>query len=158
MVKKTPRPARAEEAKARPNGPARVPGAGPLVLVVDDFADNREMYARFLEFSGFQVMQAANGEEALKRAFERTPALVVMDLSLPGLDGWEATRRLKADARTHAVPVVAVTGHALAGSAERAEEAGCDGYITKPCLPADLVAEIRRVLASGVGKGKKKAR
>jgi CheY-like chemotaxis protein len=121
-----------------------------MVLVVDDFADNREMYARFLEFSGFRVAQAANGQEALDQAWGRTrPDLIVMDLSLPGLDGWEATRRLKKDQRTRDVPVVAVTGHALSGSSDRAREAGCDGYITKPCLPADLVAEIRRVLAEG---------
>jgi CheY-like chemotaxis protein len=130
--------------------PAGRPEAGnpPLVLVVDDFADNRDMYARFLEFSGFRVATATNGQEALDRAFEVRPDLVVMDLSLPGLDGWEATRRLKRDARTRSVPVVAVTGHALSGSSEKAKEAGCDGYITKPCLPADLVIEIKRVLAS----------
>jgi two-component system, cell cycle response regulator DivK len=124
-----------------------------LVLVVDDFTDNREMYARYLEFSGFQVVTAANGQEALDRAFERKPDLIVMDLSLPGVDGWEATRRLKKDSRTKDVPVVAVTGHAFAGSSETALEAGCDGYIMKPCLPTDLVAEIRRVLSGGKAKG-----
>jgi two-component system cell cycle response regulator DivK len=123
--------------------------AGPLVLVVDDFADNRDMYARFLEFSGFQTMQASNGQEALDKAFATRPDLVVMDLSLPGLDGWEATRLLKGDPRTKEVPVVAVTGHALSGSGERARAAGCDSYLSKPCLPVDLVAEIRRVLAAG---------
>jgi two-component system, cell cycle response regulator DivK len=123
---------------------------GPMVLVVDDFADNREMYAKFLEFSGFRVAEAANGQEALDQAWGPVrPDLIVMDLSLPGLDGWEATRRLKKDHRTKEVPVVAVTGHALSGSSDRAKEAGCDGYITKPCLPADLVSEIRRVLAEG---------
>jgi two-component system cell cycle response regulator DivK len=121
---------------------------GPLVLVVDDFADNRDMYARFLEFSGFKTMQAANGQEALDKAFATRPDLVVMDLSLPGLDGWEATRLLKRDPRTKGVPVVAVTGHALSGSGDRAREAGCDSYLAKPCLPADLVAEIRKVLAA----------
>jgi two-component system cell cycle response regulator DivK len=94
-------------------------------------------------------MQAANGQEALDKAFKTRPDLVVMDLSLPGLDGWEATRRLKGDARTRDVPVVAVTGHALSGSGDRAREAGCDSYLAKPCLPADLVAEIRRVLSAG---------
>jgi two-component system cell cycle response regulator DivK len=134
------------KAKAKANGAA---SQAPLVLVVDDFTDNREMYARYLEFSGFRVVTAANGQEALDRAFENTPDLVVMDLSLPGVDGWEATRRLKKDARTKDVPVVAVTGHAFAGSSESAQQAGCDGYIMKPCLPTDLVAEIRRVLAGG---------
>jgi CheY-like chemotaxis protein len=130
----------------------------PLVLVVDDFADNRDMYARFLEFSGFRASQAANGQEALDKAFAERPDLVVMDLSLPGLDGWEATRRLKADERTKDVPVVAVTGHALEGSRETATKAGCDGYIAKPCLPADLVTEIRRVLAGNDrARGSKKS-
>jgi two-component system cell cycle response regulator DivK len=141
--------------KGKPAGKPSPNTEAPLVLVVDDFTDNREMYARFLEFSGFRVTQAANGQEALDRAFAQTPDLVVMDLSLPGVDGWEATRRLKKDARTKAVPVVAVTGHAFAGSSESALQAGCDGYIMKPCLPADLVAEIRRVLA-GSKSGKKK--
>jgi len=132
--------------KEKPAGKA---GKAPLVLVVDDFADNRDMYARFLEFSGFRAEQASNGQEALDKAFAERPDLVVMDLSLPGLDGWEATRRLKADARTKDVPVVAVTGHALEGSRENAKKAGCDGYIAKPCLPIDLVSEIKRVLGSG---------
>jgi CheY-like chemotaxis protein len=77
------------------------------------------------------------------------PDIIVMDLSLPGLDGWEATRRLKSDGRTKNTPVVALTGHAFTGSQKSAKDAGCDGYISKPCLPADLVAEIRRVLGGG---------
>ncbi len=141
-------------------GGKQKPDATPLVLVVDDFADNRDMYARFLEFSGFRAAQAANGQEALEKAFAERPDLVVMDLSLPGLDGWEATRRLKADARTKDVPVVAVTGHALEGSRQSAEKAGCDGYIPKPCLPIDLVTEIKRVLENrdrGKAPGGKKS-
>jgi two-component system cell cycle response regulator DivK len=138
--------------KGKPAGKPDAKGDAPLVLVVEDFTDNREMYARFLEFSGFRVTTAANGQEALDSAFAETPDLVVMDLSLPGVDGWEATRRLKKDARTKMVPVVAVTGHAFAGSSESALQAGCDGYIMKPCLPADLVAEIRRVLSGKTGK------
>jgi len=135
--------------------PPRAAGAdAPLILVVDDFADNRDMYARFLEYSGFRAATAANGEEALAQAFSLGPSLIVMDLSLPGLDGWEATRRLKKDPRTKSIPVVAVTGHAFTGSKESATEAGCDGYISKPCLPADLVSEIRRVLGGGRRKSK----
>jgi CheY-like chemotaxis protein len=122
-----------------------------LILVVDDFADNRDMYARFLEFTGYRAATASNGEDALAKAFELRPDAIVMDLSLPGLDGWEATRRLKKDPRTRHIPVVAVTGHAFTGSEKSATDAGCDGYISKPCLPADLVTEIRRVL-SGRGK------
>ena len=118
----------------------------PLVLVVDDFQDNREMYAEYLAFSGFRVIQAANGKEALDQAFANRPDIIIMDLSLPVMDGWEATRRLKADQRTNAIPVVALTGHALAGISEGAKKAGCDAFVTKPCLPEDLVKEIRKIL------------
>lgn len=117
-----------------------------LVLIVDDFADNREMYSQFLEFSGFCVAEAQNGHEALEKAFELTPDLIVMDLSLPGLDGWEATRRLKADERTRTIPVIALTGHALAGHSKGAIDAGCDAFITKPCLPERLLEEITAML------------
>ncbi|HSE93586.1 MAG TPA: response regulator [Methylomirabilota bacterium] len=119
---------------------------GPLVLIVDDFQDNREMYAMFLEHSGYRVAEAATGFEALERAVELLPDVVVMDLSLPGLDGWEATRRLKADPRTKHIPVLALTSHALEGFSEGAKAAGCDTFVTKPCLPDQLVAEIRALL------------
>ena len=122
--------------------------APPLVLVVDDFQDNREMYAEFLVFSGFRVIQASNGKEALDQAFANRPDVIIMDLSLPVMDGWEATRRLKADRRTRAIPVVALTGHAMAGHAKGALEAGCDSFVAKPCLPDQLVAEIRKMLSS----------
>jgi two-component system cell cycle response regulator DivK len=120
----------------------------PRVLLVDDYPDAREMYTEYLEFSGFDVVQAGNGIEALERAAESTPDIILMDLSLPVMDGWEATRRLKADARTASIPVVALTGHALAGISEGAKRAGCDAFVTKPCLPEDLVKEIRRILDS----------
>lgn len=123
--------------------------SAPLVLIVDDFPDNRDMYMQFLEFSGLRVAEAQNGHEALQQAFALHPDLIVMDLSLPGLDGWEATRRLKADARTRTIPVIALTGHALAGHSKGAIEAGCDAFITKPCLPERLLEEIRRMLDSG---------
>lgn len=118
----------------------------PRVLLVDDFPDAREMYSEYLEFSGFDVVEAGNGMEALLRAVDTTPDIILMDLSLPVMDGWEATRRLKADQRTKAIPVVALTGHALAGISEGAKQAGCDAFVTKPCLPEDLVREIRKIL------------
>ena len=121
----------------------------PIVLLVDDYPDAREMYAEYLEFSGFEVVEAGNGQEALDRALDRTPDVILMDLSLPVMDGWEATRRLKADERTKHIPVLAVTGHALTGISEDARRAGCDGFITKPCLPEDLTVEIRKVLEHG---------
>jgi CheY-like chemotaxis protein len=118
----------------------------PRVLLVDDYPDAREMYAEYLEFSGFEVVEAENGMEALQRAVETSPDIILMDLSLPVMDGWEATRRLKADKRTAPIPVVALTGHALAGISEGAKKAGCDAFVTKPCLPEDLVKEIRKIL------------
>ena len=118
----------------------------PLVLVVEDYQDAREMYAAYLQFSGFEVAEATNGVEAIEKAQRLMPDIVLMDLALPRMDGWEATRRLKSDERTKRIPVVALTGHALAGHAEGARQAGCDAFVTKPCLPDALVAEIRRLL------------
>jgi two-component system, cell cycle response regulator DivK len=120
----------------------------PLILVVDDYQDAREMYAEYLQFSGFRVAEARNGNEAVEKAFALKPDLILMDLSLPGMDGWEATRRLKADEATRGIPVVALTGHALAGASEGAKKAGCDSFVTKPCLPDDLVVEVRRMLST----------
>ncbi len=118
----------------------------PLILVVDDYQDAREMYAEYLQFSGFRVAEAGNGNDAIEKALALRPDLILMDLSLPGMDGWEATRQLKSDERTHHIPVVALTGHALAGASEGAKKAGCDAFVTKPCLPDDLVVEVRRML------------
>lgn len=118
----------------------------PLVLVVDDYQDAREMYAEYLAYSGFRVAEATNGVEALEKAFELLPDVILMDLSLPGMDGWAATRRLKTDERTRRIPVVALTGHALAGASESARQAGCDAFVTKPCLPDELVVQVRRML------------
>jgi two-component system cell cycle response regulator DivK len=118
----------------------------PRVLLVDDYPDAREMYSEYLEYSGFDVVEAGNGMEALQRAVDTAPDIILMDLSLPVMDGWEATRRLKADQRTKGIPVVALTGHALAGISEGARQAGCDAFVTKPCLPEDLVREIRKIL------------
>ena len=119
----------------------------PRVLLVDDYPDAREMYGEYLEISGFDVIEAANGFEALQRAADDNPDIILMDLSLPLMDGWEANRRLKADVRTASIPVVGLTGQALAGTSEGARAAGCDGFVIKPCLPEDLVREIRRVLS-----------
>jgi two-component system, cell cycle response regulator DivK len=118
----------------------------PLVLVVEDYQDAREMYAAYLQFSGYDVAEATNGVEAIEKALELMPDIILMDLALPKMDGWEATRRLKLDERTKHIPIVALTGHALAGHAEGARQAGCDAFVTKPCLPDALVAEIQRML------------
>ena len=117
-----------------------------LVLVVEDYQDAREMYTAYLQFSGYRVAEATNGLEAIETAIRLMPDIILMDLALPKVDGWEATKRLKSDPRTKHIPIVALTGHALAGFAEGAREAGCDAFVTKPCLPDALVAEIRRML------------
>jgi two-component system, cell cycle response regulator DivK len=121
-------------------------GSGALVLVVDDYQDAREMCCEYLTYCGFRVAEARNGQEAIDKAAALLPDLILMDLSLPGMDGWEATRRLKADDKTKRIPVVALTGHALAGHSEGAKAAGCDAFITKPCMPDALVAEVKRML------------
>ena len=120
--------------------------SSPLILVVDDYQDAREMYAEYLQFSGFRVAEARNGNEAVDQAFALKPDLILMDLSLPGMDGWEATRRLKANDLTRSIPVIALTGLSVEYSKARALEAGCDGFLTKPCYPDALCGEIRRVL------------
>ena len=124
------------------------PNAPPLVLVVEDYQDAREMYAAYLQFSGYRVAEATNGVEAIEKTLDLMPDIILMDLALPRMDGWEATRRLKMDARTKHIPIVALTGHALAGHADGARQAGCDSFVTKPCLPDALVAEIQRMLAA----------
>jgi CheY-like chemotaxis protein len=118
------------------------PNTMPLILIVEDFDDAREMYREFLEFSGFRVLTARDGREAVAKARESNPDLVLMDLSLPGIDGWEATRILKNDGATSHLKIVALSAHALATEGERAREAGCDGFIAKPCLPGDLLTQM----------------
>jgi two-component system cell cycle response regulator DivK len=117
-----------------------------LVLVVDDFEDNRAMYVEYLQFQGFAVVEAVNGEEAVSKTMDLLPSVIVMDLSLPVMDGWEATRRIKANARTKHIRVIALTGHAEPAHAKKALEAGCDDFVAKPCLPENLLAKIREHL------------
>ena len=105
---------------------------GTRVLVVEDFADNRELLTEYLTFRGFAVTAAADGETALRSAREQRPDVILMDLRMPGLDGWQATRRLKADPTTAAVPVIAVTAHALRPEMDSARDAGCDAVVAKP--------------------------
>ena len=119
----------------------------PLILVVEDQDELRRLYAEQLAISGFDVIEAANGEDAISHTATRGPDVVLMDLSLPVLDGWEATRRLKADTRTAHIPVVALTAHDGSGELQRATRAGCDWFVPKPCPPDALITEVRRVLA-----------
>jgi two-component system, cell cycle response regulator DivK len=114
----------------------------PLVLLVEDYDDARDMYRDYLEFSGFRVETARDGREALDKARSLHPDVILMDLSLPGIDGWEATRILKSSPDTSGLRIIALSAHALGPEGERARQAGCDGFIAKPCLPADLVSEL----------------
>ncbi len=120
----------------------------PLVLLVEDQTELRHLYAQQLTLSGFDVIEAGDGATAISRTAEQAPDVVLMDLSLPVLDGWEATRRLKHDSRTSHIPVVALTAHDRAGELEQATQAGCDWFVPKPCPPDALIAEVRRVLSS----------
>ncbi|HEV8318676.1 MAG TPA: response regulator [Vicinamibacterales bacterium] len=119
----------------------------PLVLIVEDQSDLRQLYAQELTISGFDVIEAANGLDAIAHSSTQYPDVILMDLSLPVLDGWEATRRLKNDSRTAHIPVVALTAHDGSGELQRATRAGCDWFVPKPCPPNDLIEEVRRVLA-----------
>ena len=116
------------------------------ILLVEDDEDNRAIYRTVLEHSGFNVVMAADGLEALRLAVETRPALVLMDITIPLLDGWEVTRRLKADPATRALLVVALTAHAMVGDREKADAIGFDGYVSKPVEPKRVVEEIRRLL------------
>ena len=126
--------------------PAKGSPPPPLVLVIDDAEDNREVYVQFFEFQGWRTATASDGEDGLDKASALAPTVIVLDLSLPLMDGWEVARRLKANGKTRSIPVIALTGHALDDSRRKAIAAGVDEYLTKPCLPADLAAVIRRHL------------
>jgi CheY-like chemotaxis protein len=122
------------------------------VLVVDDYDDAREMYAEYLEFLGYQVQTARDGQEALQYARAEHPDIILMDLSLPVLSGWEATRQLKQDERTRHIPVMALTGHVMAMHSEKAREVGCDAFVAKPALPDAGADQIRALLEKAGGK------
>lgn len=118
----------------------------PIVLLAEDFEDARELYRDYLEFSGFTVETATNGREAVDRAITLQPDVILMDASMPVLDGWQATRELKAHPATKDIPVLALTAHAFDDARQQARAVGCDGFVTKPCLPDDLVAKVRATL------------
>lgn len=117
-----------------------------LVLIVDDFDDTRALYTDYFETCGFEVLGAGNGREALERCFAHRPDLVVMDLALPIVDGWEATRALKDDPRSREIPIVVLTGYASAGAKARARAAGCDAFLLKPSTPAEVMRTVRRLI------------
>jgi CheY-like chemotaxis protein len=116
------------------------------ILLVEDNEMNRDMLSRRLVRSGYEVVMAVQGEEGVALAHSSAPDLVLMDMSLPVLDGWEATRRLKSDPATSGIPVVALTAHAMSGDREKAREAGCDDFDTKPVEYARLLSKIEVLL------------
>ena len=124
----------------------------PKILLVEDNEMNRDMLSRRLERRGYQVVIAVDGQQGVDMARAEKPDLVLMDMSLPVLDGWEATRRLKAEADTRGIPIIALTAHAMAGDREKAMEAGCDDYDTKPIELPRLLGKIEELLGKA-GKG-----
>jgi len=120
----------------------------PLVLIVDDVAHGRALCAEYLQERGFRVATAEDGLDGFDTALALQPDVILMDLSLPVLDGWEATRLLKHTERTCRIPVVAMTAYQMASAHERARAAGCSAVLVKPCQPRDLEAELRRQLAA----------
>jgi two-component system, cell cycle response regulator DivK len=118
-----------------------------LILIADDVADNRALYARAMAVAGLRCALAEDGEECLQRARDLSPNLIVMDLSLPKLDGLEATRRLKADEVTKHIPVIALTAYGWETVKQDAYRYGCEAFLVKPCSPEDLLKEIERLLS-----------
>jgi two-component system cell cycle response regulator DivK len=116
------------------------------ILVVEDHEDNRQILRILLAGAGFDMLEAWDGEAALKTAASERPDLILMDIQLPGLNGYEVTQRLKADPALRAIPIIAVTSYALSGDEDKATEAGCDAYVTKPYHPRQLLAKIKEFL------------
>lgn len=121
----------------------------PKILYVEDDEMNRDMLSRRLERKGYQVVLAMDGEQGVVMAMSEAPDLILMDLSLPVLDGWEAARRLKESPQTRAIPIIALTAHAMAGDREKAIQAGCNDYDSKPIDLPRLLAKIETLLARG---------
>jgi two-component system, cell cycle response regulator DivK len=118
----------------------------PKILLVEDNEMNRDMLSRRLLRNGYEIVCAVDGAEGVAMATSASPDLILMDMSLPVMDGWEATRRLKADAATRPIPVIALTAHAMDGDEQKARDAGCDDYDTKPIDLPRLLAKIQALL------------
>ena len=116
------------------------------ILVVEDTEDNRQIMRDLLSNAGYELVEAVTGEDGVAAAARERPDLILMDIQLPVMDGYEATRRIKADPATQAIPVIAVTSYALSGDEEKARAAGCDGYVAKPFSPRQLLAKVREYL------------
>jgi len=131
---------------------AIVPIDQSTILLIEDFDDARQMYADYLTFSGFLVLTAPDAKRGIELAEARQPDLILMDAGLPGMTGWEACSNLKASPTTRAIPVIMLTGHVFGGSRKQSIQVGADGFLAKPCLPDDLVREIRRALERPPGE------
>lgn len=118
----------------------------PKILLVEDNEMNRDMLSRRLERKGFQVIIAVDGQDGIDRAKSEQPQLILMDMSLPVKDGWTATKEIKSDASLMSIPIIALTAHAMAGDKDKAMEAGCDDYDTKPVEFARLLGKIEALL------------
>jgi len=123
------------------------------ILLVEDNEMNRDMLSRRLERKGYVVTLALDGAEGIQKAQAQPPDLILMDMSLPVIDGWEATRRLKADAATHSIPIIALTAHAMASDEQKAREAGCDDFDAKPIELPRLLEKIETLLRRGASGG-----
>jgi two-component system, cell cycle response regulator DivK len=121
------------------------------VLLVEDNEDNLIVYRTILDHVGYRVIEARDGEEGVARARADLPDLILMDVSLPKMDGWEATRRIKADEETRQIPIIAVTAHALDDDREKATQVGCDGYLAKPVAPRRVVEEVEKFIGKPQG-------
>ncbi len=117
------------------------------ILVVEDQADNRQIIRDMLAGTDYEIVEAENGEEALAAVAKQRPDLILMDIQLPVMDGYTATRRIKADPALRSIPIIAVTSYALSGEDKKAREAGCDAYIPKPYSPRELLAKVRQYLS-----------
>ena len=117
------------------------------ILVVEDQEDNRQILRDLLGNAGYELTEAENGEEALTAVAKRRPDLILMDIQLPVMDGYEATRRIRTNPDLKSVPIIAVTSYSLAGDESKALAAGCDGYVSKPYSPRELLAKVRAHLA-----------
>ena len=116
------------------------------ILVVEDQEDNRQIIRDMLSATDYEIMEAESGEQALEAVAKQRPDLILMDIQLPGMDGYEATRRIKADPALRSIPIIAVTSYALSGEEQKARAAGCDEYVPKPYSPRQLLAKIRQYL------------
>ena len=137
-------------AKSSTQGTVGYPASrGQTLLLVEDNEDNRTIYCTVLRHHGYEVIEAQDGVRAVELARSEHPDLILMDISIPRMDGWEATRVLRGDPRTQAIPIIALTAHALADDRERATEVGFSSYLAKPIEPRLVVAEIRRWIGEG---------